>query len=358
MNGTGEAAPLRVVTLCGSIKPLFSGTDDYDEALTAVLRERGLDVHPVDIGTWTLATVGQMLQAVRRARPDIILMQYPTEAFGRSFGPHLFALLQRTAPLVVTLHEFTAAHVLRRASIGPLLARASAIVVTAEREANALRRWFPWLGGRLRLIPIGANVPPRVWRPAHGAHVINFGQIRPEKGLEEFIACRDRLATLAPQARFTIIGSPVPKFPDYFAEIAAAAKAHDIELVTGLDRDGVSDVLSRASLALLPYPGGASFRRGSLLAAAVCGLPIISTTGSDTPAALAALLPPAATVEEMAQLAATYLNDAALLDQAHRCSRQIGEMIGWPVIASRYIDVLESLLQRPSRSRWWSAQPG
>ena len=349
MTQPGGSQALRVATLCGSIKPLFSGTDDYDEILTAALRERGVAVCPVNPGDWGLPAVRRLLQAVQLARPDAILMQYPTDAFGRSFAPHVFALLQRIAPLVVTLHEFTASHVLRRASIGPLLARAAGVVVTAEREMDGLRAWYPWLRRRLRLIPIGANVPARTWRPTPTPNVVCFGQIRPGKGIEEFIACRQRLAVLAPQAEFTLIGSPVPQFAAYFTEIAEAAKAHDIGLITGLDRSGVSDRLSAASLALLPYPGGASFRRGSLLAAAVCGVPIVSTTGPDTPPALAALLSPATTVEDMTALAAGYLGDPALLERAHQNSRQIGHMTGWPAIADRYIDIFRSLPQRNVR---------
>ena len=111
----------------------------------------------------------------------------------------------------------------------------------------------------------------------------------------------------------------------------------------------MSDRLSAATLALLPYPGGASFRRGSLLAAAVCGVPIVSTTGPDTPPALAALLSPATTVEDMTALAARYLGDPALLERAHQNSVQMGHMTGWPAIADRYIDIFRSLPQRNVR---------
>ena len=111
------------MSLCGSIKPLFSGTDDYTESLIGALQERGIEVHPVNLRHWNLSHAGRLLNAVAAARPDAILMQYPTNSFGGSLAPHAFAVSQRVAPLVVTLHEFTRVHVLRRLSIGPLLVR-------------------------------------------------------------------------------------------------------------------------------------------------------------------------------------------------------------------------------------------
>ena len=95
------------MSLCGSIKPLFSGTDDYTDSLIGALQERGIEVHPVNFGHWNLSQAGRLLSAVAAARPDAILMHNPTDAFGGSLAPHAFAVSQRVAPLVVTLHQFT-----------------------------------------------------------------------------------------------------------------------------------------------------------------------------------------------------------------------------------------------------------
>jgi glycosyltransferase involved in cell wall biosynthesis len=332
-----------VVSLCGSIKPLFSGTDDYTDSLIGALQERGIEVHPVNLGHWNLSQAGRLLSAVAAARPDAILMQYPTDAFGGSLAPHAFAVSQRVAPLVVTLHEFTGVHVLRRLSIGPLLVRSARVVATAEREASSLVQWYPWLRGRLRIIPIGPNVPPRQWVPAATPEVVYFGQIRPEKGLEEFITCRDRLMATLPQTTFTIIGSSVPKFGSYFDKIAAEARSRAISIVTGLNKEQVSDRLAACWVALLPFPDGASFRRGSLLAAAVCGVPIVTKTGPDTPADLAALLTPVTTVEDFTALVRHLLNNPTARQAAHEQSRRMGETVAWSGIADNYIDTFRDL---------------
>src|SRR5262249_7472021 len=64
------ASDLRVVPLCGSIRPLFSGTDDYTENLTRALRGQGVKVHSIDLGHWQLSWVGRLLGLVAAARPD------------------------------------------------------------------------------------------------------------------------------------------------------------------------------------------------------------------------------------------------------------------------------------------------
>ena len=129
---------IRLASLCGSIKPHFSGTEDYHAALLNALGKHGLEARIIDRDDWTLSGLPGLLRQVRGARPDAILIQYPTDAFARSIAIHAFALLQRTAPLIVTLHEFTAAHPLRRLSLAALLARAATVITTASDEAAQL----------------------------------------------------------------------------------------------------------------------------------------------------------------------------------------------------------------------------
>src|SRR5271166_1003607 len=223
---------LRLVTLCGSIKPLFSGTEAFHETLVVELRRKKIDARPVDLKRWGPAQVPKLLRQVAAQRPDAILMQYPTDAFGASLGPHAFSALQRQAPLIVTLHEFVAANPIRRASLSVLLARSAATVTTAETERKALLSWFPWLKQRTCIIPIASNFPEQEWQPAEQPLVVYFGQIRPEKGLEEFLVCRDELATRFANVKFVIVGSRVPKFATYYHTIEAAANQRGIDLHT------------------------------------------------------------------------------------------------------------------------------
>lgn len=336
----GSLAGARVVGLCGSIRPLYSGTDDYADMLYDALRSRGADLRSVDTGRWGLTGVPGLLRAVRQEAPDVILMQYPTDAFGRRLGTPAWSLLQHCAPLIVTLHEFTATHPMRRLAVGALLARARRVVATAEREAQGLVRWYPWLQDRIRIVPIGANIPPRHWTPQAPPQVVYFGQVRPNKGIEDFLVCRDRLAVDFPQTTFRILGSPVPQFADYHRKMIAAAGERHVEVTSGLDAAEIADALAAATVVVLPIPGGASFRRGSLLAAAVCGVPIVTTAGPDTPPDLVAALPLAYTPDDVVSMAARYLSDPTARTHAHRQSAALGRKVGWDQIARLYCQII------------------
>lgn len=339
---------IRVVTLCGSTPSKFDAVRDSQDILEARLVEAGLSVHPVDLGGWSLRMLPAILREIARQQPDVILMQYPSRAFGASLGPVAISAIQRIAPLVVMLHEFVAAHPLRKAAVAALLARSKLIGVTADREKATLGNWFPWIRHRLRDIPIASNIPARPWAPSAPPRVVYFGQMRPQKGLEDFFECHDRIRSAMPHVEFGIIGAPVPKFAEYGAAIQDKARARGMTLLPSGESADVADALARATLALLPFPDGASFRRGSLFAAAGCGVPIVTTVGDDTPDQLLPFLEPAGIVTELTALALRFLSDEPSLLQAHQRSVSLSRLFGWDRTVDCYLKVLdEAIAHRP-----------
>jgi glycosyltransferase involved in cell wall biosynthesis len=204
----------------------------------------------------------------------------------------------------------------------------------------------PWLEPRSCVIPIGANFPGREWRPSEPALIVYFGQIRPEKGLEEFFACKDALGARFAGAKFVIAGSRVPKFASYYQTAESEARKRGIDLLGEIPPDQVPDFLRTATVALLPYPSGASFRRGSLLAAAACGVPIATLRGAETPAEITRLLEPATSRDELLAQVAACLSDSAKRDAAHDRSRQLAALVSWDAIADRYVELLSRLAAR------------
>jgi glycosyltransferase involved in cell wall biosynthesis len=336
---------LRLVTLCGSVKPLFSGTDDFHDILVSTLRQKHIDARPLNLTRWGLSAVPELLRQVASIDPDAILMQYPTDAFGSALGPHVFSMLQRIAPLIITLHEFAAANLMRRASLCLLLARTTAVVATTARGKASLLSWYPWLEPRTCVIPIAANIPERVWQPSPQPIVAYFGQIRPKKGIEEYIACCDELVTRFPGTQFIIAGSHVAKFASYSKAIEREIRRRDIQFLKELLPDQVSDVLRTATVALLPFPSGASFERGTLLAAAVCGVPIVTLRGPDTPSDLASLLAPANSRDELVAQVADCLSGTAVRDAAHNRSCRLATLVSWDTISGGYAGLLYRLLK-------------
>jgi glycosyltransferase involved in cell wall biosynthesis len=179
-----------------------------------------------------------------------------------------------------------------------LLARtATACVATNPADYERLRGWGV---RRVELIPIGANVanlPPAGydrarWRagrglPAEAAVAAYFGFLNSTKGLDDLLRA---LAALREKGDYRLLmvggglGSSDPTNRATAEKLAVLARelgVHDRLVWTGyLPPEEVSAALLAADFAVLPYADGASFRRGSLLAALEHGLPIVTTAPS------------------------------------------------------------------------------
>lgn len=358
VDNIGDLNGFRLVTLCGSAGGMHDAMRDSQDLLEPVFQTRGIDVRPVDLGDWSVSAVPKLVEEIRRQRPDAILMQYPTGAFGRSLGPIFLSLIHHVAPTMVMLHEFAAAHFVRKAAVGALLLRTDRIGITAERERKYLNRVYPWLRNRIRDVPIASNIPGRDWTPISPPRITYFGQIRPNKGIEEFVAVRKVIAGELPQAIFEVIGAVIPQHTDYAEALQRTAAESNITVTTNLSIEQVADTLARATVALMPYPDGASFRRGSMFAAAACGTPIATTIGDDTPPELLPFLEPAGTSDELAAVTLSLLRDPAARDRAHHRSVKLSAKFGWEQTADSYCKVFRELSEiRKTDPRFRRSRP-
>jgi glycosyltransferase involved in cell wall biosynthesis len=208
--------------------------------------------------------------------------------------------------IAVTYHDLQVPYLFPKA--GPLrwqavlaLARWSdAAVVTNEGDRRTLSR-YPWLADRLAVIPIGSNIAARppfgfdrdTWRARYGLAADDlllayFGFLNPTKGGETLVRALHRLTLDPPAGRTTHllliggqVGSSDPTNRAYLQQIEALIDR--LGLSTRVHRTGyvstdqVSAHLLAADACVLPYEDGASFRRGSLMAALAHGRPIVTT---------------------------------------------------------------------------------
>jgi glycosyltransferase involved in cell wall biosynthesis len=94
---------------------------------------------------------------------------------------------------------------------------------------------------------------------------------------------------------------------------------------------------------LLPYADGASPRRGSLLACAEHGLPIVSTApaaGEVAPCVDAV----AAEARALADATLRVIDDGAHAARLRAASRALAERTTWPRIAEAHVRIYERLL--------------
>jgi N-acetylglucosaminyl-diphospho-decaprenol L-rhamnosyltransferase len=328
-------AQTRVLLITGEYPPARGGVGDYTCRLGAALRTTGIrarvltrqrEVEPPeplipqqspDLHTLTQSipllvpkiTFPSTLRALRNSRSRIAHIQYQTGAYDMRPTVNLLPLLLKRVwggKAVVTFHDLLVPYLFPKA--GPvrdwanrLLAKsADAVIATNPEDAARLRSWGV---SEVELIPIGSNIPcnpppdyDRVaWRASLGVGedtilLANFGFLNSTKGLDDLLRA---LATLTQKGerpyRLMMVGGGIGSSDPTNRATAATIDAlatelgvHDKLIWTGfLPPEEVSAALIASDMAILPYSDGASFRRGSLMAALEHAVPLITTQPPD-----------------------------------------------------------------------------
>jgi len=132
-----------------------------------------LTLHP--LGGFSLLGVRGLAAKLRDAAYDIVHIQYPSKGYGTSVGPGFLpqqlAGMQSRSRILLTLHEWSTSHPLRRMVTEQMLPHIDALVVSSEQEMQALQ---PKLGSRPTFVlPVGNVLASRaeleaVWQAAAG----------------------------------------------------------------------------------------------------------------------------------------------------------------------------------------------
>lgn len=351
---------IKVALVTGNRPPDPCGVGDYADALYQALDAAGVQVDlvisPRDRGNevaasgatqrggWGLRHGGALLQSIARVNPDVVHLQYPTAAYKAGLAPQVLALVKR--PLVVTLHEASAVHLLRKAAIYPFLARAKAVIMTTRYEAEYVCRMYPPVRKRVRVIPIGSSIPPAQRSATKSSDVIYFGLIAPNKGIETFLEAATISARAGLGWRFVIVGKVAPGAEHFFNQLRLDASKIGVSWNLDLSADDVAVVLANAAAAYLPYPDGASGRRSSLVAALANGLPTITTRGLATPGEFVAdetVIFASSPAEAVGQLEALR-RSTDLSERMSRAAARWGGSSRWDAIATRHLSLYRQLL--------------
>jgi glycosyltransferase involved in cell wall biosynthesis len=328
---------MRIVLLSAEYWPTPGGVGDYTQRLGAALALRGEQVaiwtlreqrlvaldpsdgrNPIAVfgpADWRWNCWPAIANAVRRIQPDLLHIQYQTGAYGMhpaiNLLPWRIGRMPQRPRVVVTAHDlllpylFPKAGFVRNWVTRRLFEDSAATIVTNSDDLTCLAgsqplpsptnpaRFTGHLKTAPQLIPIGSNIavdPPAgydrsEWRAHLGITpaetlVAFFGLISPTKGLDVLL---DALQRLPEQFRLLIVGGEAPAAQDRAyaaalrARIAAPAWRGRVIITGQCPEQEVSGHLLAADLAALPFGDGASFRRGSLLAALAHGLAVVTT---------------------------------------------------------------------------------
>lgn len=160
-----------------------------------------------------------------------------------------------------------------------LLNQPHSLTIVQNPEDKSLLERSGLSAARLRLIK-GAGVDVKLYHPAVPAPepicVVVVSRMLWDKGVGEFVEAARRLSEAGGNARFVLVGDPDPANPASVPE-STLRSWHGQDGVEWLGRrDDIPAVLQAAHIACLPSSYGEGIPK-SLLEAAACGLPIVTT---------------------------------------------------------------------------------
>ena len=380
---------MRIGIITGEYPPMQGGVGAYSQILAQHFARTG---HHVFIfshetaaeaeDTLTLTCTnswgpGVLRQARRWARQydlDVINLQFETAAFGMSPWIHFIPNALRKWPVVTTFHDLLPPYLFPKAGrvrewTVLRLARSSAAVIATNHEDHARLAHLP----RTALIPIGSNVTPElppdfdvgVWRKKAGAEVgdfllAHFGFVNRSKGIETLLRTLSILRADGFPARLVMIGGRTgtsdPTNAAYNDEIDTLIRHLNLDDVihwTGfVDDRHVSAYLTAADAVVLPFRDGASYRRGSLMAAIRHGCAIITTQPAVSVPAFRhgenMLLFPPGDIEALTQCIRELA--AGLYPGLGAGAAALSSQFDWNQIAADCVDLFEQVTRKQGRS--------
>jgi glycosyltransferase involved in cell wall biosynthesis len=393
IQGTdGSFEHMRIVMITGSFPPQHCGVGAFSEGLVRELRTRGLDVEVVatasaeprindsvahEVSRWTIRNWLRATTWIAMRTPDVVHIQYPAKYYGYRPSLALLSAILRLrvphTPIVVTVHEFSITHVLRRLTVGSIAMFADSVVLTAVSERMALGRFAPWLRRKFRVVPVAAPISRISVTPAErnavrsslgiaeeDIVVVYFGFLHPNKGVENLFRAFALACSSEPRLKLVMLSQFDPSGNHYHADMERLVEALGVRKCVFwpgfLSAEDVSRHLGSADIGFFPFQDGVSLRRTSFILAMSHNLPTV-TTEAKTPAVSLGLVDGENIVLSPDHSAASLA--AALLDLARsgRSRRQIGSAAGvwaepfdWSVIGSQTIDVYRSVLSSAEAS--------
>lgn len=375
---------MRIGIITGEFPPQQGGVGAYSDILSRQLAELGSQIFvfsdsrsqtqsaqvPVatPITSWGLRAIPLIRRWISDNRLQIVNIQYQTAAYRMSPWIHFLPDLL-PVPVVTTFHDlrypylFPKAGRLRDWIVMHLAARSAGAITTNYEDDTRLQH----LSMR-HLIPIGSNIltplpehySRQEWRqrancPDQGFLLAYFGFINHSKGVDSLLHA---LSKLPPQCRLLMIGDRTGT-----ADTTNEQHAQSIEqLISRLNLEEritwtgyvsepeVAAYLSAADAVVLPFRDGASFRRGSLMAAIQYACPTITTF----PAIPSPLIHPDTMVlvepdqpDQLATAITDLMDHPERLSQLRQNMRSLHSHFDWKQIAQETVAFLQAVLERP-----------
>lgn len=372
---------MRIGLITGEYPPLMGGVGDYSATLAGMWAALGHEVHVLArpaaqddrpniimhnvMPDWGLFAPLLIRHWAQQRHLDVVNMQYQTAIYDLSGWMHAVPRLS-PVPVVTTFHDLLVPYLFPKAGrvrpwIVRELARTSAAAVTTNAEDFAQLAPLP----NRHLIPIGSNIDVTPLSASERADLratvaaptevllAHFGFLYPNRGVDDLLRALHDLRQQGQRVRLLIIGgrSGGPTDSDYVAQLDALIselRLTDAVTWTGfLATDAVSRWLQTVDWVVLPFRDGASYRRGSLIAAIMHGCAVVTTCPTVAIDSLRddeqlALVPPD-NVAALTQRLLPLLNDTSTRQRYQTQIVQLRARFSWDAIGREFLTVFESV---------------
>lgn len=257
-----------------------------------------INLQPV-VRRWNIKTLWDIRVWAEQNQLNIINLQFETAAYQMSGWIHALPHALPNIPLVTTFHDlltpylFPKAGALRTWVVQHLAKQSTGVIVTNHEDYQRLEQ-LP----QIELIPIGSNIPDTLpfdyereaWRKRSNAKsddflIAYFGFMNQSKGVDTLLKDTAELIQAGYPLKLVLIGDRVgtsdsanQAYADQIDRLITEFNLEPFITWTGfVDEAEVGAYLQSADAVALPFTDGASYRRGTLMAAIQHNRPIITT---------------------------------------------------------------------------------
>jgi glycosyltransferase involved in cell wall biosynthesis len=379
---------MRVGIVTGEYPPMQGGVGAYSQILAKTFAQQGHSVCVLSdhraredhtsisltntVTKWRFGELRAINRWASANKLDIFSLQFETAAYAMSHWIHFLPNIAHRTPIVTTFHDLLPPYLFPKAGklrdwIVMRLAGSSAGVIATNHEDMQRIDHLPLA----KIIPIGSNIIASItsefnrnkWRRKAGADgddflLAYFGFINRSKGVDILLLAIARLRESGCRVKLVMIGgrfgSSDPTNTLYANEmdtlIAKLGLQNAIHWTGFVEDSQVSNYLEACDLVVLPYQDGASYRRGSLMAAIQHGCAIATTEPSVNIPAFSngknMALVPRDDPMELADAIQRLMNAPDAIQRLRDGSQALRTLFDWGTIAKDYVSFFEAVVRK------------